>query len=132
MPHPGPVVRKQEFKGETSLLDQDFVRNLEVLVPSLFDRASVKMDPSGNVLTAADVVDYFTVWKNILKYFLNFFQKYTEIFQDEEMPETVTILEATAEANHHMAVQKATSLWKEKVESLVPEKPGYLSEKNFK
>ena len=61
MPHPGPVVRKQDFKGETSLLDQDFVRNLEVLVPSLFDRASVKMDPSGNVLTAADVVDYFTV-----------------------------------------------------------------------
>ena len=48
------------------------------------------------------------------------------------MPETVTILEATAEANHHMAVQKATLLWKEKVNGLVPEKPGYLSEKNFK
>ena len=48
------------------------------------------------------------------------------------MPETVTILEATAEANHHMAVQKANSLWKEKVQQLIPEKPGYLSEKNFR
>ena len=48
------------------------------------------------------------------------------------MPETVTILEATAEANHHMAVQKATQLWKEKVGTMIPEKPGYLSEKNFR
>jgi len=117
MPHPGPVVRKQEFRGETELLDPDFVRCLRQLVPSLFEKASVKIDATGNELTAADVVDYFT--------------KYTEIFQDDEMPETVTILEATAEANHHMAVQKANSLWKEKVQELIPEKPGYLSEKNF-
>ena len=61
MPHPGPIVRKQEFKGETELLDPDFVRNLKQLVPSLFEKASVKMDPTGNELTAADVVDYFTV-----------------------------------------------------------------------
>ena len=48
------------------------------------------------------------------------------------MPETVTILEATAEANHHMAVQKATNIWKEKAKLLIPEKPGYLSEKSFR
>merc|ERR1712131_345685 len=65
MPHPGPIVRKQEFKGETELLDQDFVRNLKQLVPSLFDKASVKMDPTGNELTAADVVDYFTKYTEI-------------------------------------------------------------------
>lgn len=48
------------------------------------------------------------------------------------MPETVTILEATAEANHHMAVQKATNIWKEKAKLIIPEKPGYLSEKSFR
>ena len=48
------------------------------------------------------------------------------------MPETVTILEATAEANHHMAFQKATNIWKEKAKLIIPEKPGYLSEKNFR
>ena len=48
------------------------------------------------------------------------------------MPETVTILEATAEANHHMAVQKATNIWKEKAKLIIPEKPGYLPEKSFR
>ena len=48
------------------------------------------------------------------------------------MPETVTILEATAEANHHMAVQKATNIWKEKSKIIIPDKPGYLSEKSFR
>ena len=61
-----------------------------------------------------------------------FFQRYTEIFQQDDMPETVTILEATAEANHHMAVQKATNIWKEKAKLIIPEKPGYLSEKSFR
>jgi len=47
------------------------------------------------------------------------------------MPETVTILEATAEANHLMAVQKASNLWKDESDKIIPEKPGYLSEKAF-
>ena len=47
------------------------------------------------------------------------------------MPETVTILEATAEANHLMAVQKAANLWKDESDKIIPEKPGYLSEKVF-
>ena len=47
------------------------------------------------------------------------------------MPETVTILEATAEANHHMAVQKATNHWKSESDNLIPERPGYLSSKQF-
>jgi len=47
------------------------------------------------------------------------------------MPETVTILEATAEANHHMAVQKATNKWKAESELLIPNRPGYLSAKQF-
>ena len=46
------------------------------------------------------------------------------------MPETVTILEATAEANHHMAVQKATNVWKNESEQMIPES-GYLSAKAF-
>lgn len=117
MPHPGDVVRKGEFQGETSKLHPDFIQNLKVLIPSLLDTPSLKMDPTGNLLTATQLVDYF--------------KRYTEIFQQDDMPETVTILEATAEANHHMAVQKATNIWKSKAKILIPDKPGYLSEKNF-
>lgn len=117
MPHPGDIVRKGEFQGETSKLHPDFIQNLKILVPSLLDKPSLKMDPTGNLLTATQLVDYF--------------KRYTEIFQQDDMPETVTILEATAEANHHMAVQKATNIWKEKAKLIIPEKPGYLSEKSF-
>ena len=47
------------------------------------------------------------------------------------MPETVTILEATAVANHHMAVQKARNIWKEKVKLIIQE-DDYLSDESFR
>lgn len=46
------------------------------------------------------------------------------------MPATVTVLEATAEANHHIAVQKANIVWKKESEKMIPES-GYLSAKAF-
>ena len=77
MPHPGPVVRKQEFRGETELLDPDFVRCLRQLVPSLFEKASVKIDATGNELTATDVVDYFTVrFRSISNFRIFFFENF--------------------------------------------------------
>ena len=61
MPHPGDIVRKGEFQGETSKLHPDFIQNLKILVPSLLDNPSLKMDPTGNLLTATQLVDYFKV-----------------------------------------------------------------------
>ena len=88
MSHPGDAVRKGEFKGETSKLHPDFVSNMKTLVPELLNLPDTKFDTAGNPLTCAEVCDYF--------------KKYTAIFQNEEMPETVTIMEATAEVNPHM------------------------------
>lgn len=116
MPHPGDVVRKGEFKGESSKLHPDFLANLRVLVPSLLDKPETKVDVAGNRLTCSQLSEYF--------------KRYTRLFQNEDMPETVTILEATAEANHHMAVQKATNVWKNESEQMIPES-GYLSAKAF-
>ena len=61
MPHPGDIVRKGEFQGETSKLHPDFIQNLKILVPSLLDKPSLEMDPTGNLLTATQLVDYFKV-----------------------------------------------------------------------
>ena len=72
MPHPGDIVRKGEFQGETSKLHPDFIQNLKILVPSLLDKPSLKMDPTGNLLTATQLVDYFKVRLNTLRFhFMN-------------------------------------------------------------
>ena len=68
MPHPGDIVRKGEFQGETSKLHPDFIQNLKILVPSLLDKPSLKMDPTGNLLTATQLVDYFKVRPNTLTF----------------------------------------------------------------
>jgi len=117
MSHPGDAVRKGEFKGETSKLHPDFVSNMKTLVPELLNLPDVKVDTAGNPLSCAELCDYF--------------KKYTAIFQDEEMPETVTIMEATAEVNHHMAVQKAKASFKQEIEDIIPKQLGYLQANAF-
>ncbi|CAG5112714.1 Oidioi.mRNA.OKI2018_I69.chr2.g6897.t1.cds [Oikopleura dioica] len=117
MSHPGDAVRKGEFKGETSKLHPDFVSNMKTLVPELLNLPDTKFDTAGNPLTCAEVCDYF--------------KKYTAIFQNEEMPETVTIMEATAEVNHHMAVQKAKASFKQEIEDIIPKQLGYLQANAF-
>ena len=61
MPHPGDIVRKGEFKGETQLLHPDFVSNLKVLIPSLLEHTETKYDAAGNSLTCAQLCEYFKV-----------------------------------------------------------------------
>ena len=74
MPHPGDIVRKGEFKGETSKLHPDFIKNLKDLVPSLLNTPLVKTDASGNELTSAALVDYFKVfflflaWRDVVNF----------------------------------------------------------------
>lgn len=65
MPHPGDVVRKGEFKGESSKLHPDFLTNLRVLVPSLLDKPETKVDVAGNKLTCSQLSEYFKVTKLI-------------------------------------------------------------------
>ena len=70
MPHPGDIVRKGEFKGETSKLHPDFIANLRNLVPSLLDDPLLKTDATGNKLTSGQLVDYFKVNILTLLYFV--------------------------------------------------------------
>ena len=63
MPHPGDIVRKGDFKGETSKLHPDFVSNLRVLVPSLVSNPEPKIDVAGNSLTCSQLCEYFKVTK---------------------------------------------------------------------
>jgi len=62
MPHPGDIVRKGEFKGETSKLHPDFIQSLKQFVPSLLLNPATKTDATGNELTSAALVDYFQVY----------------------------------------------------------------------
>ena len=47
------------------------------------------------------------------------------------MPKTVTIMKATAEVNHHMAVQKAKAPCKPEIKGTIPKQLGYPQAKAF-
>ncbi|CAH0592822.1 unnamed protein product [Chrysodeixis includens] len=103
MPHPGLDVGRQTFNGSLKDLTEKFRLALLELVPSLFDprKLSVKMI-NGDRVRAKDLLDYF--------------QRYVDIFNSDEMPEAVTIFKATADACLNAAVREARELYESRME----------------
>ncbi|KAH9628409.1 hypothetical protein HF086_015939 [Spodoptera exigua] len=106
MPHPGLTVNNQFFAGCLRDLTPDFRRTLLELVPSLFEptRPIPKM-VTGQVIQCQDLFDYF--------------QKYLNIFNSDDLPEAVTILKATADACLLSATREARDLYSQHMEARV-------------
>ncbi|XP_074599936.1 atlastin GTPase [Brevipalpus obovatus] len=99
LPHPGPkVATNPNFDGRVSDIDPEFVQNMEQLMYQLLapDNIVVKQ-VSGRDLTGAQLLEYFIV--------------YTAGFNGENIPEPTTMLEATAEANNLVALQRARNFY---------------------
>ncbi|XP_035446732.2 atlastin [Spodoptera frugiperda] len=98
MPHPGLTVNNQFFAGCVRELTPDFRKTLLELVPSLFEttRLVPKM-VTGQRIQCQDLFDYF--------------QKYLNIFNSDDLPEAVTILKATADACLLAATREARELY---------------------
>ncbi|KAF9798903.1 hypothetical protein SFRURICE_007309, partial [Spodoptera frugiperda] len=82
MPHPGLTVNNQFFAGCVRELTPDFRKTLLELVPSLFEPTQlVPKMVTGQRIQCQDLFDYF--------------QKYLNIFNSDDLPEAVTILKVS-------------------------------------
>jgi len=115
MPHPGTKVAiNPNFKGRISEMEEDFVQHLEQFIPSLLDVKKIPIkEIAGLQVTGNELIQYFKVYFNT--------------FKDNEIPEPKSIMEATSEANNHIAVQSAKNLYIKEMEEICGGKKPFIS-----
>ncbi|XP_052007271.1 atlastin-1-like [Xyrauchen texanus] len=106
MPHPGlKVATNPLFNGRLMEIDQDFISNLQVLVPWLLRPKNLDVkEINGSKITCRGLLEYF--------------KAYIKIYQGEELPHPKSMLQATAEANNLAAVAAAKDLYNRKMEGV--------------
>uniref|UniRef100_A0A8C2CTL4 Atlastin-1 n=1 Tax=Cyprinus carpio TaxID=7962 RepID=A0A8C2CTL4_CYPCA len=106
MPHPGlKVATNPHFDGRLREIDQDFINNLQVLVPWLLLPKNLDVkEINGSKITCRGLLEYF--------------KAYIKIYQGEELPHPKSMLQATAEANNLAAVAAAKDLYNKKMEEV--------------
>ncbi|XP_016151116.1 atlastin-1-like [Sinocyclocheilus grahami] len=106
MPHPGlKVATNPHFDGRLKEIDQDFINNLQVLVPWLLRPKNLDVkEINGSKITCRGLLEYF--------------KAYIKIYQGEELPHPKSMLQATAEANNLAAVAAAKDLYNRKMEEV--------------
>ena len=118
MPHPGLHVGKSSFDGRLTSIDDDFLEQLETLVPLLVSPEKLVVKKiSGSEVTGRQLMEYFKVYINV--------------FKGETMPEPKSMLEATAEANNRAAVALARDFYQSRMEALVGGSNPYVDSKEL-
>ncbi|XP_030022153.1 atlastin isoform X2 [Manduca sexta] len=105
MPHPGRSVRKKNFSGKLSELDEEFIDALKELVPSIF--APANLTPklmNGEKVKARDLFTYI--------------QSYMMIFNSDKAPSVNSIMKATSQAALLAAVQDGRELYEARMARL--------------
>ncbi|KAK2896961.1 hypothetical protein QQF64_005420 [Cirrhinus molitorella] len=106
MPHPGlKVATNPHFDGRLKEIDQEFINNLQVLVPWLLRPKNLDVkEINGSKISCRGLLEYF--------------KAYIKIYQGEELPHPKSMLQATAEANNLAAVAAAKDLYNRKMEEV--------------
>ena len=93
MPSPGnQLARNTNFDIRT--VDKDFLEQVKKFVPMIFDRNSIVCKTfGGSFLTGSELVKLVEKW--------------SELFNSDEMPESKNVYQASAEIYHKMAKQTA-------------------------
>ncbi|XP_071962979.1 atlastin-2-like [Antedon mediterranea] len=115
MPHPGlKVASNPKFDGRLQDISDEFRDELKVLAPHLLssDKLATKKI-NGNVVKGASLVEYF--------------KAYIKIYQGDELPEPMSMLNATAEANNLSAVANAKDDYVNQMEEICGGDKPYLN-----
>uniref|UniRef100_A0A8C2AQH2 Atlastin GTPase 1 n=1 Tax=Cyprinus carpio TaxID=7962 RepID=A0A8C2AQH2_CYPCA len=100
-----PHFKNTCFQSCVSEIDQDFINNLQVLVPWLLLPKNLDVkEINGSKITCRGLLEYF--------------KAYIKIYQGEELPHPKSMLQATAEANNLAAVAAAKDLYNKKMEEV--------------
>ncbi|PKU32133.1 hypothetical protein llap_17563 [Limosa lapponica baueri] len=108
LPHPGlKVATNPNFDGKLKEIDDEFIKNLKILIPWLLSPESLDVkEINGNHITCRGLVEYF--------------KAYIKIYQGEELPHPKSMLQATAEANNLAAVATAKDTYSRRMEERSP------------
>ncbi|XP_075391316.1 atlastin-2 isoform X1 [Tenrec ecaudatus] len=106
LPHPGrEVATSRTFDGSLKDIDEDFKRELQNLVPLLLAPENlVEKEINGVKVSCRALVEYF--------------KAYIKIYQGEELPHPMSMLQATAEANNLAAVAGAKDSYSKAMEEI--------------
>uniref|UniRef100_A0A8C4JE27 Atlastin GTPase 1 n=1 Tax=Dromaius novaehollandiae TaxID=8790 RepID=A0A8C4JE27_DRONO len=106
LPHPGlKVATNPNFDGKLKEIDDEFIKNLKILVPWLLSPENLDVkEINGNHITCRGLVEYF--------------KAYIKIYQGEELPHPKSMLQATAEANNLAAVATAKDTYSRRMEEV--------------
>ncbi|KFV19846.1 Atlastin-1, partial [Tauraco erythrolophus] len=104
--HPGlKVATNPNFDGKLKEIDDEFIKNLKILIPWLLSPESLDVkEINGNHITCRGLVEYF--------------KAYIKIYQGEELPHPKSMLQATAEANNLAAVATAKDNYSRRMEEV--------------
>lgn len=106
LPNPGKKVTTCEsFDGRLSDIDEDFKEQLEILIPSLLAPENLTTKKiNGQHITCGEFHIYM--------------KAYVDVFNGGELPEPMSVLQATAKANNLAAVFKALKLYTTRMSQL--------------
>lgn len=105
LPHPGFSVTKKSYDGDITKIEPQFRQLLDKYVRRVFDDLLEPKEVNGRNITAPELG--------------NFVQAYVNMFKEgAHFPRTMTMLEATAEANNKSALQLALSLYQNQLDPL--------------
>ncbi|KAL5276425.1 ATL2.2 family protein [Megaselia abdita] len=118
MPHPGlKVCTKQDFTGQLDLIENDFKLHLNDLIVSLLAPENLRIKVmNGQQILAGELITY---WKS-----------YVHALASDEIVKPVTMMRATAEASHTIAMSQAQELYISDMKKIV-DSPNCLSYKDF-
>jgi len=102
MPHPGKKVSATSFRGESHLIDNDFLEEVEKFAPLVFSRSNIEPKKiGGKFVTGALLKEYVTKW--------------AEIIRTQKIPEAKSLTQATADVNYMLAWNHALTIYDTKM-----------------
>ncbi|XP_075976660.1 atlastin-3-like [Anticarsia gemmatalis] len=108
MPHPGLAVGDRNFRGRLCDITEHFRMSLLELVPSLFDPNNLTPKLiNGEKVQAQSLLEYF--------------KRYVEIFNSDDLPQATTIFQATANACLMLVLREARERYESQMEGNIIE-----------
>ncbi|XP_075976680.1 atlastin-3-like [Anticarsia gemmatalis] len=108
MPHPGLAVGDRNFRGRLCDITEHFRMSLLELVPSLFDPDNLTPKLINGEKVQAQG-------------FLEYFKRYVEIFNSDDLPQATSIFQATADACMMLALREARERYESQMDRNVIE-----------
>ncbi|KAJ6636400.1 Atlastin [Pseudolycoriella hygida] len=116
MPHPGKsVAQEKDFKGKLEDIDDEFVKYVKILIPSILAPENLKVKQiNGENVRAAEFVKYL--------------ESYVETFSGDEVPQPKSVLMATAETHIRLLHEKCLQEYVGTMKEWFDKEEGYFSD----